>query len=161
MVLSHVYILNGLINRIIAKQFKNNKYSSNQSIMKKTIIYLGLALVAFSNVAVAANVNSTPQFELVKEYNRNITPLANAIVKGDVEAVKKFIEYGADVNERSNGMTPLMLAARYNNVEIINLLIAKGADIKAKDERGNTAVRYAELSNAQQAIDTLKAAKNA
>lgn len=129
--------------------------------MKKTIIYLGLALVAFSNVAVAANVNSTPRFELVREYNRNITPLANAIVKGDVEAVKKFIQYGADVNEKSNGMTPLMLAARYNNVEIINLLVANGADIKVKDERGNTAIRYAELSNAQQAIDTLKAAKNA
>ncbi len=128
--------------------------------MKKTIIYLGLALVAFSNVAVAANVEAAPAFELVKEY-RNTTPLANAIVKGDVEAVKKFIEYGADVNERSNGATPLMLAARYNNVEIINILIQKGANINAKDDRGNTAIRYAEMSNAQQAVDTLKAAKNA
>jgi ankyrin repeat protein len=128
--------------------------------MKKTIIYLGLALVAFSNVAVAANVESAPKFELVKEY-RPSTPLANAIAKGDVEAVKKFIEYGADVNEKSNGCTPLMLAARYNNVEIINLLLAKGANLKTKDDKGYTALRYAELSNAKQAVDTLKAAMNA
>ncbi|OYQ37546.1 hypothetical protein CHU92_08125 [Flavobacterium cyanobacteriorum] len=129
--------------------------------MKKTIIYLGLALVAFGNVAVAANVETVAsRFELVREYN-NTTPLAKAICKGDVEAVKKFIEYGADINERSNGMTPLMLAARYNNVEIINLLLAKGANVKEKDERGYSALKYAELSNAKQAIDTLKAALNA
>lgn len=128
--------------------------------MKKTII-LGLALVAFSNVALATNVQSaTPKFELVKEY-KNPTPLAAAICKGDVETVKKFIEYGADINEKSNGMTPLMLAARYNNVEIINLLLAKGANLKEKDEKGNSALKYAELSNATQAAERLKEAINA
>jgi ankyrin repeat protein len=129
--------------------------------MKKTIIYLSLAFVAFSNVAIASNVDATaPKFELVKTYSNN-TPLANAICKGDIEAVKKFIEYGADVNEKSNGMTPLMLAARYNNVELINLLIAKGADLKIKDDKGNSALKYAQLSNAAKAVDALKAAMNA
>lgn len=125
--------------------------------MKKTIIYLGLALVAFSNVAIASNVETTSKFELVREYNDN-TPLCNAICKGDVEAVKKFIEYGADVNERSNGKTPLMLAARYNNVEIIRLLLEKGASKSIKDEKGNTALKYAEASNAKEAAELLKTA---
>lgn len=128
--------------------------------MKKTIIYLSLALVAFSNAAMATTVQITPAFELVKEYN-NSTPLGNAICKGDVEAVKKFIEYGANVNEKSNGMTPLMLAARYNNVEIVKLLIDKGANLKTTDEKGFTALKYAELSNATQAADVLKQARNA
>ncbi|RZJ75902.1 MAG: ankyrin repeat domain-containing protein [Flavobacterium sp.] len=126
--------------------------------MKKSIIYLGLALVAFSNVTIASNVATTPQFELVKGF-KDTTPLAAAICKGDVETVKKFIEYGANVNEKSNGMTPLMLAARYNNVEIINLLLEKGADLKMTNDKGLSALKYAELSNATEAIAALKKAK--
>ncbi len=123
--------------------------------MKKTIIYLGLALVAFSNVIIASTVETANRFELVREYQTN-TPLCNAICKGDVEAVKKFIEYGADVNQTSNGKTPLMLAARYNNVEIMKLLIDRGATVSTKDEKGYTALKYAEAANAQDAIAYLK-----
>jgi ankyrin repeat protein len=128
--------------------------------MKKTIIYLGLALVAFSNVTVASTVKATPGFELVKEYN-NITPLGTAISKGDVETAKKLIEYGANVNEKCNGMTPLMMAARYNNVEIIKLLLEKGADLRIKDSKGFTALKYAQLSNAKEAEAAIKEALKA
>jgi len=128
--------------------------------MKKTIIYLALALVAFSNVSMASNVESTPGFELVREY-KNITPLGNAISKGDIDTARKFIEYGANVNEKSNGMTPLMIAARYNNVEIIKLLLEKGADPKAKCDKGFTALKYAELSNAKEAAEALRTALRA
>ncbi|RYJ44857.1 ankyrin repeat domain-containing protein [Flavobacterium beibuense] len=124
--------------------------------MKKTIIYLGLAIFTFSNVAMAStSVKPATGFELVKEYKTN-TPLCNAICKGDVETVKKFIEYGVDVNETSNGKTPLMLAARYNNVEIIKLLVDNGAYVNAKDDKGFTALKYAEASNAKEAVEFLK-----
>ncbi|MEE1898648.1 ankyrin repeat domain-containing protein [Flavobacterium rakeshii] len=125
--------------------------------MKKTIIYLGLAIFAFSNAAMASTTvqPASAGFELVKEYKTN-TPLCNAICKGDVDTVKKFIEYGVDVNETSNGKTPLMLAARYNNVEILKLLIDNGAYVLAKDERGQTAEKYAEASNATEALEFLK-----
>lgn len=129
--------------------------------MKKTIIYLGLALVAMSNVTIASNVEKTPKFELVGEYYKTVTPLGTAISKGDVEAARKFLEYGANVNEKSNGMSPLMIAARYNNVEIIKLLLDKGADVKAKCEKGFNALKYAELSNAKEAAELLKAAMKA
>jgi len=125
--------------------------------MKKTIIYLSLALVVFSNVAIA-NATEVVKPAFAKEF-KNATPLATAIAKGDVETVKKFIEYGADVNEKSNGMTPLMVAARYNQVEIIKLLLSKGANLKLTDDKGLSALRYAELSNATQAADTLRLAK--
>jgi ankyrin repeat protein len=123
--------------------------------MKKSIIYLGAFLIAFSNVSFASNDNPTNTFNLGSRYGDS-TPLCVAISKGEVEIVKKFIEYGADINEKSNGMTPLMVAARYNNVEIIKLLIAKGANTKQKDEKGFTALKYAELSNATDAIAALK-----
>jgi len=92
--------------------------------MKKTIICLGIALVAFSNVAVASNVQSSTHLKVGTHFYTSVTPLCVAISKGELEVVKKFIEYGADVNEKSNGMTPLMLAARYNKVEIIKVLLA-------------------------------------
>ncbi len=122
--------------------------------MKKTIVILGLALVAFTNVTFASTVNSPKAKVEVTTYTG--TPLCVAIMKGDTESVKKFIEYGADVNESSNGMTPLMIAARFNKVEIISLLISKGARVDDKDEKGFTALKYAELSKATEAISALK-----
>ncbi|MFC6877000.1 ankyrin repeat domain-containing protein [Flavobacterium myungsuense] len=65
---------------------------------------------------------------------------------------KKFVEYGADLNEKSNGMTPLMVAARYNKVEIIKFLLEHGADRISKDEKGFTALKYAELSSVKEAV---------
>ncbi|WP_291129395.1 ankyrin repeat domain-containing protein [Flavobacterium sp. UBA7682] len=124
--------------------------------MKKTIFFAGLALVAFTNVALATNVSTTHFPTEVTMYE--VTPLCNAIVKGDLATVKKFIEYGSDVNESVNGTTPLMLAARYNKVEIIKLLLEKGAKLDTKDERGYTALKYAEFSNANEAVALLKQA---
>ena len=120
--------------------------------MKKSIIYLGLALTVFSNVAMANVATSSPATEYTKS-----TPLAAAIAKGDVATVKTFISYGADINEKSNDMTPLMLAARYNQVEIINLLLQNGASTKATNSKGFNALKYAQLSNAQDAVAALKA----
>jgi ankyrin repeat protein len=53
-------------------------------------------------------------------------------------------------------MTPLMVAARYNKTEIITYLLANGANIHIKDERGITALKYAELSLATEAVEILK-----
>jgi len=130
--------------------------------MKKSIIYLSFALIAlFSNVATAtASVFPVSGFGLVTKYT-NTTPLAAAVAKGDIDTVKKFIEYGADVNEKSNGMTPLMIAARYNQVEIINLLLENGANAKTINESGLTALKYAKLSNAQEAADVITKALTA
>lgn len=116
--------------------------------MKKTIMFLGLALALSFNAMASINGQK-----------RNYDPLCIAISKSDNITAKKIIEYGADVNETFNGMTPLMLASRYNNVEMIKILLEKGADISVKDERGNTAFKYAELSNAKEALEFLKAAK--
>lgn len=124
--------------------------------MKKTIIILGLALVAFTTVAEANNVATTSTSNEIVYYGNS--PLCNAILKGDLATVKKFVEYGTDVNEMSNGLTPLMLAARYNKIEILKYLVEKGADKKIQDERGNTALKYAENSKSTEALEFLKQA---
>ena len=124
--------------------------------MKKSIIYLGVALLGFGSLANAANTSHNTPKEAGIYAKYYATPLCLAISNGELEVVKKFIEYGADVNERTNGMTPLMYAARYNQTEIIKLLISKGADVKAKCKNGLTALKYAEISNATEAVALLK-----
>lgn len=128
--------------------------------MKKTIIYLSMAFIAFTGVANATTTVKTVSIEMSGNYGNN-TPLAVAIMKGDFETVKKFVEYGADINERSNGLTPLMLAARYNRVEIISFLIEKGARLRESDEKGNTALKYAQISKANEAEEVIKKALSA
>ncbi len=123
--------------------------------MKKTIFILGMALVAFTNVATASTVTETKVYT-VNAYGA--TPLCTAISKGDVATIKKFIEYGADINERTNNLTPLMYAIRYNNLEIVKLLVEKGADLTAVDQNGNTVLKIAEMFKNNDVIETLKTA---
>lgn len=140
------------------KSIKKRTINQKTIIMKKSIVYLGVALLAFTNVSLASNSNSSTAAKIVITTYDGVTPLGTAVSKGDIEAVKKFIEYGADVNEKSNGMSPLMMAARYNKVEIIKILLSNGANLNAKDEKGFTALKHAELSNAKDAVQVLKQA---
>lgn len=127
----------------------------NQISMKKSIICLGLALVTFATPVLASHAMVIAPQKSSLIYGKN-TPLCVAIQKGEFDLVKKLIEYGADVNEKSFGMTPLMVAARYNKVDIIRFLLANGANINTKDEKGFTALKYAELSLANDAVTVLK-----
>ncbi|WP_163409618.1 ankyrin repeat domain-containing protein [Flavobacterium ajazii] len=124
--------------------------------MKKSIVYLGVALVAFTNVSLASNFKSLNEDKKVIVAPYDASPLNVAILKGDIQSVLKFIEYGADVNEKSEEMTPLMTAARYNKVEILKILLAQGAKPGIKNEKGFTALKYAQLSNAAEAVSILK-----
>lgn len=121
--------------------------------MKKTIICLGLVVVlsSFATKVEAANVKSFAKVEVMTPTYGEATPLHVAIYKGDLEFIKKLIDFGADVNEKSYGLTPLMIAARYNKVEIMKLLIAKGAKVEEKTTFGADALKYAQLSNAKEA----------
>jgi ankyrin repeat protein len=124
--------------------------------MKKTIIYLGITLMAFSSLSFASNTNDIGSQKILNIFSVSPAPLVVAISKGEIETVKQFIENGTKVNKKLNGLTPLMYAARYNKVEIIQYLLQKGADRDIKDSQGFTALNYAELSSAYQAIAVLK-----
>ena len=129
--------------------------------MKKTIVITAIAL-GFSIGTINANNNFIESSNSLEFVNPTVTvsPFCKSIVKGDIETVKKLIELGADVNQKSNGMTPAMYAARYNKVEILKLLVEKGADLKIKSEQGHKAIYYAELSNAKDAIAYLEGLKS-
>ncbi len=61
--------------------------------------------------------------------------LREAIREGDIEAVKRHLAAGMDVNAKDdNGWNPLHLAVENGHKEIAELLISKSADVNAKDK---------------------------
>jgi len=123
--------------------------------MKKTIIISAMAACLF-----VVNINAKTTSET---FDNNTTVTAfkvNAfclsVVKGDYDTVKKLIDLGTDINDKSNGMTPAMYAAKFNRVEILELLIENGANLKARSDQGWTAKKYAELSNAKEAVSVIE-----
>ncbi|KLT69789.1 MULTISPECIES: ankyrin repeat domain-containing protein [Flavobacterium] len=123
--------------------------------MKKSVIILGTAFVLFANVSVASNhkplVKDQIEFSAYES-----SPLHIAVCNGDLESVKKSIEYGADVNKLSRDMSPLMLAARFNRVEIIKVLLENGAKPSLENDKGLKALDYAKYSKATESIAILK-----
>ena len=126
--------------------------------MKKTILTLSLAM--FTVAMVANGKTDKKEHEVVRVSKTlamvNPSSFSNAIMKGDLDAVKKMISLGEDVNQKSMGMTPAHFAARYNKAEILKVLIANGADLKKRCDKGFTVKKYAELSHADDALQVLK-----
>lgn len=128
--------------------------------MRKTILTTAAVfLLAVSGIYAVENKEAEaviPASSIVD--NNDLNSFCKAIVKGDIDTVRKLISLGEDVNEKSLGMTPAQLAARYNKAEILELLIAHGANLKAKSDKGYTAKKYAELSNATEALEVINSA---
>ncbi|MEH6681880.1 MAG: ankyrin repeat domain-containing protein [Sediminicola sp.] len=127
--------------------------------MKKTILSISAAFLLMAGSVQAATLPNNILDNNVLEISANpeISSFCKAIMQGDVETVKSLIALGEDVNQKSLGMTPAIFAARYNKAEILQLLIDNGANLKIKCDKGMTVKKYAELSNAQDALAVLEA----
>ncbi|WP_396633642.1 ankyrin repeat domain-containing protein [Maribacter sp. R86514] len=127
--------------------------------MKKVILTLSMVALTMGTTVMAAEKTrnaSSSTTELVKK--AEISSFCKAVINGDLETVSRLIDLGEDVNQKSLGMTPAMFAARYNKVAVLEMLINNGADLKIQSRQGHTAKRYAELSNAKEALEVIKAA---
>nr|WP_321226640.1 ankyrin repeat domain-containing protein [uncultured Psychroserpens sp.] len=123
--------------------------------MKKSAVIIAIALgFSFTTLHASNSIMSTSTYETVTK--RLVDPFCISIVKGDLDTVKKLIELGQDVNKKSNGLTPAMYAAKYNRLDILKLLVDKGAKLDVKSAKGMTAEKYAELSNAKDALAYIK-----
>ena len=127
--------------------------------MRKTIVALSMVALTIGPNLMAkeiSEVNSTVSIQTIKKVE--INTFCKAVMQGDVTTVQRLITLGEDVNQKSLGMTPAMFAARYNKVEVLKLLINNGADLKLKSNQGFTVKRYAELSNATEALEIIETA---
>ncbi|MCM4164190.1 MULTISPECIES: ankyrin repeat domain-containing protein [unclassified Arenibacter] len=127
--------------------------------MRKTILTVAIALLCMvTGVRAESNNNMyTLSESVLMAKPAELNSFCKAIVKGDLATVKRLIELGEDVNQKSLGKTPAIYAARYNKVEILELLIANGANLKIKCDNGRSVQKHAELSNATEALEVIKA----
>jgi NAD(P)-dependent dehydrogenase (short-subunit alcohol dehydrogenase family) len=73
--------------------------------------------------------------------------LLEAVIQGDIDALRRNIDAGADLDERepSAGSTPLIAAATFGRVEAAEALIEAGADLDVQNNDGSTALMTAAL----------------
>ena len=72
------------------------------------------------------------------------TAIIFAIKSGDLRAVEKLLEHGANLNEVDNYRnTPLMYAVLMNRLDVVRMLIKNGAKINEQNVLGKTAHMYA------------------
>lgn len=71
--------------------------------------------------------------------------LTAAVVRDDLEAVRRHVREGAGLNERhrDTGATPLSTASLHGRLEIAQFLIEQGADVTATNRDGNTPLHTA------------------
>ncbi|WP_047247680.1 ankyrin repeat domain-containing protein [Maribacter thermophilus] len=125
--------------------------------MKKTVLTLSMFFMVMGAGLLANEPSVNPEIETSEiPTSVEISSFCKAVMQGDIDTVQRMIELGEDINKKSLGMTPVMYAARYNKVEVLKLLIDKGADLKIKSNKGFSVVKYAELSNAKEALAVLE-----
>lgn len=66
-----------------------------------------------------------------------------AVQSGDIEATKKMLSEGANVNPYKGVEPPLITAIYINNIEMVELLLNYGADPNSRNSRGESAVLIA------------------
>lgn len=125
--------------------------------MRKTILTVAVAfLLTVTGVYAESNEDRDLAITSTTVTNAKLNSFCKAIMQGDFDTVKRMIELGEDVNQKSLGMSPAIFAARYNKAEILQLLIDNGADLTVKSDKGFTAKKHAELSNAKDALAVIE-----
>jgi ankyrin repeat protein len=85
------------------------------------------------------------------------TNMWQAAAKGDIPALKGFLEKGADVNvvEGNLDTTPLLCAVSEGQIEAARFLIENGADLDVQDLFGSTPMMLAVMQSNTQMVTLL------
>ncbi len=83
-------------------------------------------------------------------------PLEDAAISGDVAAIKRLLDEGADPDgdESPNSLTPLFFAAERGHLDAVDLLVDSGADLNALTSRGS-ALHIAARRGRTEIVETL------
>ncbi|MFC1605078.1 ankyrin repeat domain-containing protein, partial [Planctomycetota bacterium] len=108
-------------------------------------------------LAVARQEKHVEVINILRQHGAKET-LHGAVISGNVDAVKRLISGGHDVNSRDNeGQTPLHAAAFRDRKDVVEILIAKGADIEARDNEGTTPLLGAAARGHKEVVEFLLA----
>lgn len=87
------------------------------------------------------------------------TALATAARTGDVAAVRRHLDAGADAEARLQGYTALHLAVLYGHADAALELIGRGADVEARDPQGREPLTLAASSGMIADADAARVAR--
>ena len=75
----------------------------------------------------------------------NLSLLIEAIKRGNIEMMRTFLEFGADMEfkEMKSGMTPLQFAIACSNIDAVTFLLDRGADLNYATPSGVTGLQIA------------------
>ncbi|MFP6890167.1 MAG: ankyrin repeat domain-containing protein [Nitrospinota bacterium] len=87
---------------------------------------------------------------------KRLAPLFASTKAGNLEAVKRLLEGGADIRaENKSGFTALHYAARYGHAGLVRHLLSKGAPINARTKKGWTSLQQAVKKRRQNVLNIL------
>lgn len=113
------------------------KYWEDTELMGKISAKLRGMKLAPAQAAGAAKPSKQPA-------SADMSSLHEAAKWGDVEAGRRLLEGGADVNGlNERGISALGVAVGFNRVPFVELLLDAGADLALRDGQGNTVLHYA------------------
>lgn len=109
------------------------------SLRQSFIVFASIITLAFSSCTTTGqhpegNKGETPQVDL-----------HTAILTDNIDAVKKHIATGTNLNEKEPfaGSTPLITATVFGKTQAAKLLIEAGSDLSVKNNDGSTALHVA------------------
>ncbi len=78
-------------------------------------------------------------------------------MKGDLEAIRRHIQAGSNLNEkdRLGGSSPLIIATTFGHTEVASALIDAGADVDQTNNEGSTALHTAALFCHAEIVESL------
>ncbi|MFZ4455975.1 MAG: ankyrin repeat domain-containing protein [Bacteroidales bacterium] len=96
-----------------------------------------------------------------KTFDKGLTPLQLAAMRGKPLCAKTLIDCGADVNAvEGNGATALHGAAFYGDEDIVKVLLEAGADPLFPDKHGNTPLSLARDKGHEKVYELLQSKIN-
>ena len=108
---------------------------------KSKIISITFSIFALCHAPVTVGDLEAANVEADAVHSAGKTALMLAAREGNVEAVKRLLKNGADVNiANKNGGTPIMYATLGGNLNIVKILIELGADPNAAAKNGWSAL---------------------
>jgi CubicO group peptidase (beta-lactamase class C family) len=79
-----------------------------------------------------------------------------AVLRGDNDAIRQFVEAGADLNQKdAYGSTPLTIAITFGKSEVAETLIGAGADLEITNNEGSTSLLLAALFGRTEIVKSL------